>query len=92
MAASFNTPTLFTIAQDLTQMQVEANVDEADIGKIQIGQRVEFTVDAFRNQIFEGNVSQIRLNPTVVSNVVTYTVIIDAPNPNLILMRINSYC
>lgn len=86
VAASFNTPTLFTIAQDLTKMQVEANVDEADIGKVREGQRVSFTVDAFQNEVFQGKVSQIRLNPTVTSNVVTYTVIINAENPNLKLM------
>ena len=86
VAASFNTPTLFTIAQDLTKMQVEADVDEADIGKVKIGQRVEFTVDAFQDKIFNGKVTQIRLNPTVTSNVVTYTVIIDAENPDQKLM------
>lgn len=86
VAASFNTPTLFTIAQDLTKMQVEADVDEADIGKVKIGQRVDFTVDAFQDKIFNGKVTQIRLNPTVTSNVVTYTVIIDAENPDQKLM------
>jgi HlyD family secretion protein len=86
VAASFNTPTLFTIAQDLTKMQVEADVDEADIGKVKIGQRVEFTVDAFQDKTFYGKVTQIRLNPTVTSNVVTYTVIIDAENPDQKLM------
>lgn len=86
VAASFNTPTLFTIAQDLTKMQVEANVDEADIGKVKLGQKVLFTVDAFQNETFNGTVSQIRLNPTVTSNVVTYTVIIEANNPDLKLM------
>lgn len=80
VASSFNTPTLFTIANDLTQMQVEANVDEADIGQVKEGQSVTFTVDAFPNDIFEGIVKQIRLEPVVTSNVVTYVVIIDAPN------------
>ena len=83
VAASFNTPTLFTIAQDLTKMQVEADVDEADIGQVKDGQKVTFTVDAFPDEVFHGTVSQIRLKPTVNSNVVTYTVIIDAPNPDL---------
>ncbi len=82
VAASFNTPTLFTIANDLKRMQVEANVDEADIGQVRLGQTVRFTVDAYTDDVFSGSVSQIRLQPTVTSNVVTYTVIIDAPNPD----------
>lgn len=82
VAASYSTPTLFTIAQDLKQMQVEADVDEADIGNVKKGQRVEFTVDAFPGQTFSGSVSQVRLNATVTSNVVTYTVIIKADNPD----------
>ena len=81
VAASFNTPTLFTIANDLKQMQVEADVDEADIGQIRVGQAVRFTVDAYPDDMFTGTVKQIRLQPTVTSNVVTYTVIIEAPNP-----------
>ena len=81
VAASFNTPTLFTIANDLTKMQVEAKVDEADIGEVKAGQPVTFTVDAFPDDIFTGTVKEVRINPTVTSNVVTYTVIIDAPNP-----------
>lgn len=81
VAASFNTPTLFTIAEDLTKMQVEADVDEADIGQVRIGQKVNFTVDAYVDDIFEGTVSQIRIQPKVTSNVVTYTVIVNAPNP-----------
>ncbi len=81
VAASFNTPTLFTIANDLKKMQVEADVDEADIGQVRLGQKVNFTVDAYPNDTFEGTVNQIRLQPTVTSNVVTYTVIIEAPNP-----------
>ena len=80
VASSFSTPTLFTIAKNLTDMQVEANVDEADIGLVKEGQPVRFTVDAFPSDIFCGTVKQIRLEPTVTSNVVTYTVIIDAPN------------
>ena len=86
VAASFSTPTLFTIAQDLTKMQVEADIDEADIGQIKIGQKVTFTVDAFPNDVFDGKVTQVRLDPTVTSNVVTYTVIIEANNPDLKLM------
>ena len=86
VAASFNTPTLFTIANDLTQMQVEANVDEADIGQVQIDQRVEFTVDAYPNNTFNGLVTEVRLQPVTTSNVVTYTVIIKAPNPEKKLM------
>ena len=81
VAASFNTPTLFTIANDLTKMQVEADVDEADIGKVKLGQKVTFTVDAYNDEFFEGEVNQIRLQPTVTNNVVTYTVIVEAPNP-----------
>ena len=83
VAASFSTPTLFTIAQDLKEMQVEANVDEADIGEVKEGQRVSFTVDAYQGQEFEGIVTQVRLDPTVTSNVVTYTVVIKADNPDL---------
>jgi HlyD family secretion protein len=86
VAASFNTPTLFTIANDLTKMQVQASVDEADIGKIKVGQPVTFTVDAYENQDFTGTVQQVRLQPTVTQNVVNYTVIIDVPNPDLKLM------
>ncbi len=86
VAASFSTPTLFTIANDLTQMQVEANIDEADIGQVKVGQRVVFTVDAFPDMNFSGEVSQIRLQPITTSNVVTYTVIINAPNPDKKLM------
>lgn len=86
VAASFNTPTLFTIAQDLTHMQVEASVDEADIGQVKDGQRVEFNVDAYPDMDFDGTVTQIRLQPVVTSNVVTYTVIIKAANPEKKLM------
>ena len=82
VAASFSTPTLFTLANDLTKMQVEADVDEADIGQVKEGQKVTFTVDAYMNDVFDGTVNQIRMKPTTTSNVVTYTVIIDAPNPD----------
>lgn len=83
VAASFSTPTLFTIAQDLNEMQVEADVDEADIGNVKEGLRVEFTVDAYIGETFDGVVTQVRLDPTVTSNVVTYTVVIRAENPDL---------
>ncbi|MBS9461928.1 efflux RND transporter periplasmic adaptor subunit [Flagellimonas sp. 389] len=83
VAASYSTPTLFTIAEDLKQMQVEADVDEADIGQVKAGQRVSFTVDAYQNEEFSGTVTQVRLNPTTTSNVVTYTVVIKADNPEL---------
>lgn len=83
VAASLNTPTLFSIAQDLKQMQVEADVDEADIGGVTEGQRVSFTVDSFQDEEFSGTVTQVRLNPTTTSNVVTYTVVVKAGNPDL---------
>ena len=83
VAASFSTPTLFTITNDLSRMNVLANVDEADIGQVQEGQNVSFTVDAYPNDVFEGKVIQVRLEPTTTSNVVTYTVVIQAPNPQL---------
>jgi HlyD family secretion protein len=83
VAASYSTPTLFTIAQDLKEMQVEADVDEADIGQVTEGQRVEFTVDAYIGETFNGVVTQVRLDPTVTSNVVTYTVVIKAENEDL---------
>lgn len=83
VAASYSTPTLFTIAQDLRQMQVEADVDEADIGGVKEGQRVTFTVDAYLGETFEGTVTQVRLDYTESSNVITYTVVIKADNPDL---------
>ena len=83
VAAGFETPTLFTIANDLTQMQVVADVDEADIGQVSDGQRVEFTVDAYPDDTFEGVVEQIRLEATTESSVVTYEVVITAYNPEL---------
>ena len=86
VAASFSTPTLFTIVNDLTQIEVQTSVDEADIGKIIDGQRVEFTVDAYPNVTFNGLVTEVRLQPVTTSNVVTYTVIIKAPNPEKKLM------
>jgi HlyD family secretion protein len=86
VAASFSTPTLFSIANDLTRMQVEASIDEADIGQLKNNQRVEFTVDAYPNEKFEGKITQIRLEPVITSNVVTYTVIVEAQNPDKKLM------
>lgn len=83
VAASFSTPELFKIAQDLTNMQVVADIDEADIGGVKEGQRVTFTVDAFPDDTFEGKVTQVRQEPTTESNVVTYEVIISAPNKDL---------
>jgi HlyD family secretion protein len=86
VAASFSTPNLFTIGSDLTKMQVQANVDEADIGQVKKGQPVTFTVDAYPSESFSGDVRQVRLQPVVTSNVVTYTVIVNAPNPDKKLM------
>ncbi|MCE7960711.1 MAG: efflux RND transporter periplasmic adaptor subunit [Acidobacteria bacterium ACB2] len=86
VAASFQAPTLFTIAQDLTKMQVATNIDEADIGRVKTGQKASFTVDAFPDRKFEGVVSQIRLSPQTVQNVVTYPVIVEAPNEDLKLL------
>ena len=83
VASSFSTPTLFKIAQDLTNMRVIADVDEADIGDVKEGQRVTFTVDAFPNDVFEGAVTQVRQQATTESNVVTYEVVISAPNNDL---------
>ena len=83
VAASFNTPELFNIAQDLTDMRVIANIDEADIGGVKEGQRVTFTVDAFPDDKFEGTVTQVRQEATTTSNVVTYEVVIGAPNKDL---------
>jgi HlyD family secretion protein len=83
VAASFNTPELFNIAQDLTDMRVIADIDEADIGGVKEGQRVSFTVDAFPDDKFEGQVTQVRQQATTTSNVVTYEVVISAPNKDL---------
>jgi len=86
VAASLQAPTLFTIAQDLTQMQVETNVDEADVGRIREGLRATFTVDSFASQTFTGEVMQVRKAPQVLQNVVTYNVVISARNPELKLL------
>jgi HlyD family secretion protein len=83
VAASYSTPTLFTIAQDLTDMRVIADIDEADIGEVSEGQRVTFTVDAYSDETFEGTVTQVRQEATTESNVVTYEVVISAPNKDL---------
>ena len=83
VAASFQTPTLFTIAEDLTKMQIDTSVDEADIGKVKVGQDVEFTVDAYPDITFRGNVSQVRNAPITVQNVVTYDVVIKVDNSEL---------
>jgi HlyD family secretion protein len=80
VAASFQAPTLFTIAQDLTKMQVQADVDQADIGKIRVGQKASFTVDAYPDQSFKGEISQVRLNATVSQNVISYPVILTVDN------------
>lgn len=82
VAASFQAPTLFQIAQDLTKMQVQADVDQSDIGSVQVGQFSRFTVDSYPDETFRGRISQIRLNATVSQNVVTYPVIIEVPNPD----------
>ena len=86
VAASLQTPTLFKIAQDLSKMQIHANFAEADIGNIRIDQTVHFTVDAFPGRHFQGNVMQVRLNPTTQQNVVTYDVVINMDNPEQILL------
>ncbi len=86
VAASFQTPTLFTIAQDLKKMQIDTTVAEADVGKVRVGQTVHFWVDAFAGREFVGTVRQIRLNSQVLQNVVTYNVVIDVDNPEEILL------
>src|SRR3990167_1182184 len=83
VAASFQTPTLFNIAQDMTKMQIYSNISEADIGKIKVGQPVEFTVDAYPDTIFKGNVSEVRNAPITVQNVVTYDVVVKVDNSEL---------
>ena len=83
VAASFQAPELFTIAQDLTKMQIEVSVSEADIGKVKDGQEVTYTLDGYPDSEFTGKVTQVRLSPTTVSNVVTYTVIVDVNNEDL---------
>ncbi|HQM36943.1 MAG TPA: efflux RND transporter periplasmic adaptor subunit [Candidatus Marinimicrobia bacterium] len=86
VAASFSTPTLFTIARDMTKMEIEALVDESDIGEIKTGQKVRFTVQSYQDKIFNGVVRQVRLQPQTVSNVVNYTVIVDADNHEQLLL------
>jgi HlyD family secretion protein len=86
VAASFQTPTLFKIAQDLAKMQIDSSFAEADVGRIRVGQPVRFTVDAFPERVFEGAVRQVRLNPTTVQNVVTYDVVVGVDNPDQILL------
>ena len=86
VAASMSAPTLFVLAKDLSKMRVMADVDEADIGQVKAGQKVTFTVDAFQDDMFKGTVESVRLNPTVTSNVVTYTVVITAENSDLKLL------
>ncbi len=83
VAASFQTPTLFTIAEDLTKMQIETSVDEADIGRVSEGQEVIFTVDAYPSLTFSGTVSQVRIEPIMVENVTTYTTVVSVENPDL---------
>jgi len=86
VAASLSAPTIFTIAEDLSSMRILTNVDESDIGQIKEGQKVEFTVQAFSDKKFEGEVTQIRLNPNVVSNVVNYVVVVNAENSDKVLL------
>ena len=83
VAASFQAPELFTVARDLKEMQIEVNVSEADIGKIKEGQEVDYTLDGYQDEIFKGRVSQVRISPTTVSNVVTYTVVVKVDNDDL---------
>lgn len=85
VAASFQTPTLFTVAPDLTKMQIDTNVDEADISKIKVGMEATFSVDSYPDRRFKGTVSQIRLSPTITQNVVTYNVVISVDNSELLL-------
>lgn len=86
VAASFQAPELFTIAQDLTKMQIEVSVSEADIGKVAVEQEVTYTLDGYQDSIFKGKVTQVRISPTTVSNVVTYTVIVEVDNEDLKLI------
>jgi len=83
VAASFQTPTLFNIAQDLTRMQIDTSVDEADIGKVRVDQPVEFSVDAYPDFVFQGRVAEVRSAPITVQNVVTYDVVVRVDNPDL---------
>ncbi|HKV54241.1 MAG TPA: efflux RND transporter periplasmic adaptor subunit [Candidatus Binataceae bacterium] len=86
VAASFQTPTLFLVAKDLTKMQVDTNVSESDVGGVRIGDAVDFTVDAYNSKVFRGVVAQVRQAPITVQNVVTYDVVVNVPNPELLLM------
>jgi HlyD family secretion protein len=86
VAASYQTPTLFLVAKDLTKMQVDANVSESDVGNVHVGQGVDFTVDAYTERTFKGSVTQVRQAPITVQNVVTYDVVVGVPNPELLLM------
>ena len=86
VAASFQAPELFTIAQDLTKMQIEVSVSEADIGKVAVGQDVTYTLDGYQDSVYQGKVTQVRISPTTVSNVVTYTVIVNVNNEDLKLI------
>ena len=86
VAVTLEAKTLFKIAQDLREMELRGRIDEADVGKLQVGQTVRFTVDAYSDRVFIGRVLQIRKSPEVVQNVVTYTTIISAPNPDLLLL------
>jgi HlyD family secretion protein len=86
VAASFQTPTLFLVAKDLTKMQVDTNVSESDVGGVRLGQPVDFTVDAYGPRIFKGSVAQVRQAPITVQNVVTYDVVVNVSNPELLLM------
>lgn len=86
VAASFSTPTLFTIGKDLRQMQIDTTLDEADVGSIKVGQKVSFTVEAFPNRVFKGSVKQVRLNATNTQNVVTYDVVVGVNNADLSLL------
>lgn len=86
VAASFQTPTLFMVAQDLTKMQIETSVSEADIGKVKVGQEVNYTLDGYQDSIFYGKVTQVRISPTTVQNVVTYTVIVEVDNKDGIII------
>ena len=86
VVSAMSAPTLFTIANDLTKMQVQANVDEADVGQAKVGEKVTFTVDAYPNEVFDGEIAQVRINPVTVQNVVNYIVIINVPNPDLKLL------
>jgi HlyD family secretion protein len=86
VAASLQAPVLFTIAQDLRDMQVEAAIDEADVGKLRVGQKAGFTVDAFPRREFSGEIRQIRKSPVNVQNVISYTVVISAANADLALL------